>query len=615
MSKVNPDYAVVEAHAATAATFRAIIPPGLAGGDFFAASAPDGRQVHVFVPAGSVAGSSIDVPLPPAHQAAAPAGAVVRGWVADTNPSPLPVGTSTSVNNADGSVSIDLPPGPVGIALVGGTTIVHSVEPTSPLRGLLDVGDRIVAFKQPNTQASVDTTQMTDEQLVNLLAACSAEPGRRITLVRGAPAATPVPGSASVGNLVAAASDERAVPPPFTLSDGTVSIELPPGPLGIVLTVGSTQVHSMHPTSPLLGRVNAGDRIIAYSDASLAHVNTSRMTDVQLGDLFAAASAQPGRRITLRTAMYASAEMTAEMNANTRCMNTTSTVFLVVQGIFTLLWVVIAHSWPTSDQINIHLIHIGCMAIYGCLFAGYRHAQNPGNNMTADQNSCWRCVLIGFGIIFTLICMCCCFDADSTVWRLKLDDRTMEEVALRDLTIGDSVLSLNPVTRETYWEEVMAKVHYSAFDGGRQFSSMRTLVLASNASITLSHTHFIFAQAGGDDAAQELVRARDVQVGDWLLHHDVSTGETAAEPVVSIEPDVRRQKRSFFLTSPYVLVNNISASPYMGAHPAIAPLQHFFYAATVRNAPGFTQAWVTTFSIPFLVLNNFVQVAMQAVSL
>ena len=208
-------------------------------------------------------------------------------------------------------------------------------------------------------------------------------------------------------------------------------------------------------------------------------------------------------------------------------------------------------------------------------------------------------------------------DADSTVWRLKLDDRTMEEVALRDLTIGDSVLSLNPVTRETYWEEVMAKVHYSAFDGGRQFSSMRTLVLASNASITLSHTHFIFAQAGGDDAAQELVRARDVQVGDWLLHHDVSTGETAAEPVVSIEPDVRRQKRSFFLTSPYVLVNNISASPYMGAHPAIAPLQHFFYAATVRNAPhpGFTQAWVTTFSIPFLVLNNFVQVAMQAVSL
>ena len=54
------------------------------------------------------------------------------------------------------------------------------------------------------------------------------------------------------------------------------------------------------------------------------------------------------------------------------------------------------------------------------------------------------------------------------------------------------------MTRETYWEEVMAKVHYSAFDGGRQFSSMRTLVLASNASITLSHTHFIFAQAGGD---------------------------------------------------------------------------------------------------------------------
>ena len=66
---------------------------------------------------------------------------------------------------------------------------------------------------------------------------------------------------------------------------------------------------------------------------------------------------------------------------------------------------------------------------------------------------------------------------------------------------------------------------------------MRMLTLAGNASITLSHTHFIFAHAGeGEDAAAqedcqepELVRARDVRVGDRLLHHDVASGRTAEE--------------------------------------------------------------------------------------
>ena len=154
---------------------------------------------------------------------------------------------------------------------------------------------------------------------------------------------------------------------------------------------------------------------------------------------------------------------------------------------------------------------------------------------------------------------------------------------------------------------------------------MRMLTLAGNASITLSHTHFIFAHAGeGEDAAAqedcqepELVRARDVRVGDRLLHHDVASGRTAAVPVVAIEPDVRRQKRAFFLASPFVLVNNVSASPYMGAHPALAVYQHAVFATTVRNAPHplFTQAAVTASSIPFLVLNNFAQFAMQMVSM
>ena len=493
--------------APTVGTFPVTVPAGVAPGETMTASAPDGRQVHVLVPPGSIAGSTIDVPLPPAQQQPAAAGATVQGWVADA-------ATALDVTD-DGSVSIDLPPGPVGVVLMNGSTIVHSLQPTSPLVGQLNPGDKIIAIQQPNTQASVDTGHMNDEELGHLLAACSDQPGRRITFVRRAPAARTLP---------------------------------------------------------------AQDR------------------------------AAPDRAAVTPTCCAAPDDRAAQER---QCNTITASIFLAVQAVGTLFWMVI---W--IDALLLHLVHFFCVIVYGGILAFYRSVTDPRTGDTVNDG-CWKGILITFGIIFVLVCLCCCFDADSTVWRLNLDGHTMEEVALRELSLGDSVLSLNPVTRETHWEKVMAKVHYSAFDGGRHLSSMRTLVLASNASITLSHTHFIYAHADDDAAAQELVRARDVRIGDRLLHHDVSTGETAAVPVVSIESQVMRQKRSFFLTSPYVLVNNISASPYMGAHPAIAPLQHACYATTVRNAPHprFTQAWVTATSIPFLVLNNFAQFVMQAISM
>ena len=86
----------------------------------------------------------------------------------------------------------------------------------------------------------------------------------------------------------------------------------------------------------------------------------------------------------------------------------------------------------------------------------------------------WRCALLGFGIPFTLVSLCCCFDADATVWRLVddaatttgsappiyhgvLDGGAMERVAMRELAISDSVLTVNPWTREPAWEPVVAK--------------------------------------------------------------------------------------------------------------------------------------------------------------
>ena len=126
--------------------------------------------------------------------------------------------------------SIDLPPGPVGILLKDGSTTVHSVLPTSPLVGKLSAGDKIIGIKQPFSVRNVDTSQMTDTQLGDLFAACSAQPGRRITVVRGAAAAM----SASAQDVTEAA---RLTPPfavigsneSFVLEAGLPHVKIKPG--------------------------------------------------------------------------------------------------------------------------------------------------------------------------------------------------------------------------------------------------------------------------------------------------------------------------------------------------------------------------------------------------
>jgi hypothetical protein len=142
--------------------------------------------------------------------------------------------------------------------------------------------------------------------------------------------------------------------------------------------------------------------------------------------------------------------------------------------------------------------------------------------------------------ILALYALCCCFDADSTVWRRRTrDDHSVavEQICVSDIAIGDSLLSMNPFTRQTYWEPVIAKAHYSYFDGGYQLSPMRTLWLERNIShITLSHTHFIYVYAKAhqdqDDIVNnemyllseepQLLLARDVQVGDYVLYYNVT---------------------------------------------------------------------------------------------
>eukprot|EP00483_Globobulimina_turgida_P006956 UN06970 len=74
-------------------------------------------------------------------------------------------------------------------------------------------------------------------------------------------------------------------------------------------------------------------------------------------------------------------------------------------------------------------------------------------------------------------------------------DKGIDEVLyqqIRDIKIGDYVLSMNPLTNELFWDEVEIKIHYSWYDDANSYVPMRRLYLDNNntSSITLSYDHF-----------------------------------------------------------------------------------------------------------------------------
>lgn len=109
------------------------------------------------------------------------------------------------------------------------------------------------------------------------------------------------------GNLGAraASSDEqeqfkeRSSYESVTLRAGLYDVFAPAGPIGIVVdtTKHGPSVHSLKPTSPMLGLINPGDLIVGLDD-----VDTRSMTAASLTRLMARKANQRERKITLLAA-------------------------------------------------------------------------------------------------------------------------------------------------------------------------------------------------------------------------------------------------------------------------------------------------------------------------
>ena len=156
---------------------------------------------------------------------------------------------------------VSLPAGQLGIAFERGSTTIANVRTSSPLRGLLNIGETVVAFQGPD----VDCRGMTDTEISRLLADFQDGRGRRIVV------ATP--------------------------AGGQREILLPPGRLGIRFKRRTTVIEEVLEMSALEGMLHAGMVVVAFRRPAR---NCREMTDVQLAQLLVKHQGADGRRVVVQ---------------------------------------------------------------------------------------------------------------------------------------------------------------------------------------------------------------------------------------------------------------------------------------------------------------------------
>ena len=183
------------------------------------------------------------------------------------------------------------------------------------------------------------------------------------------------------------------------------------------------------------------------------------------------------------------------------------------------------------------------------------------------------------------------------------------------------------------------KIHYSWYDNGNDYYPLRMLhfnhsegnnddALFNSISLSDDHLIFILDNVTGEP---KLVQAGHVKIGDMLYYsnfdccsddnynyndndtdddhdgHDTFDESLELVTVTDISQVAMCQKRVIFTTDPYLLVNNIAVSPYVGAHPIYHDILHaiFVFLANTETITSFqfTSSLVSMlFFIPLLVI-------------
>ena len=143
----------------------------------------------------------------------------------------------------------------------------------------------------------------------------------------------------------------------------------------------------------------------------------------------------------------------------------------------------------------------------------------------------------------------------------------------------------------------MAQLHYKWYD--ELFSDlkvdMKQLHLENNHSISLTNDHFIYVQNNfkGNESTYanndefKIMQASDVKIGDYLYYYEVDNDNVKSLKVINIT-NSEAEKRAIYTLKPFVLINNVIASPYIGPEPICHYVWHFIFKLFVNvfgNAP------------------------------
>ena len=159
-------------------------------------------------------------------------------------------------------VVIDVSPG-------GGPSCVFEVKATSPLRGEICLGDRIIAVDDKDVQ------RRTPTELSTLLREKQGNKTRKITVLR---------------DVNPGGWRGKATP--------LVDVVAPAGPIGVVIDLppggGPSCICELESTSPLRGELRLGDRIVAVDDEDV-----QRRTPAEVSTLLEEKQANNSRKITV----------------------------------------------------------------------------------------------------------------------------------------------------------------------------------------------------------------------------------------------------------------------------------------------------------------------------
>lgn len=208
----------------------------------------------------------------------------------------------------DVTIHVIAPPGKLGVIVdtpfEGGPPFVCEIKETSPLRGEIQLDDKIVAVDDEDMQ------RMSSINVSKILARKSRQPERKITVVRRVSEGTwhdmdfDVDGTAMTMLYDAYNNDEvievsTAVFAPK--KERKLDLVCPSGKLGIVLVTpeppalpGPAYVFNIRKDSPLDGKVMLGDKIVTVDDQDVRS-----MTAIDVSKLLGSKSNNPSRKITV----------------------------------------------------------------------------------------------------------------------------------------------------------------------------------------------------------------------------------------------------------------------------------------------------------------------------